>query len=191
MALLEFVDRGLDALTVLPTAIMGPGDQHFIVGQVIARIVNREFFPLPRGGTNVIDARDAAAAHIAAAERGAPGERYVLGGYNLPHKEMLQAVGEAVGARPRHWQIPHVMLAPVAAGVAALRALHIPCRIDANRVLLAGHTVYYNNSKAVRELGLALRPFRQTVRDTYEWYVAHGLLEPLPVSGQTLSAATD
>ena len=175
--MVDFVAHGLHAVCVLPAVIMGQGDLSFVAGQIIARALKGEVFPIPEGGVNFIDARDAAKAHVAAAEHGRPGERYVLSGHNMTHRECLEDISEVLGVRVKYVQIPHWVLPTVAEGVRLLRKLGAQMPIDRGRVLLSGRFMYYDHSKAVRELGLRVRPFTQSVRDAFRWYANHGLLE--------------
>ena len=65
------------------------------------------------GETNVVDVRDVAKGHVLAAERGKPGERYVLGGHDLSWVELFERVAELSGVRH-----PLVVLPPEAGDVA-------------------------------------------------------------------------
>nr|MBN1228435.1 NAD-dependent epimerase/dehydratase family protein [Anaerolineae bacterium] len=170
----DYVFRGLDAVAVLPSAVMGPGDLKFISGELIVRAVKREVFPLPEGGLNFIDMRDAAEGHIAAVEKGRPGERYILSGHNMTHTEALQIISQVLGIPVRRIKLPRWGLPPAAGLVMGLRRMRVKLPIEHARVLLSGSYLYYDNSKAVRELGLTIRPFEDTVRDTYRWYYEHG-----------------
>ena len=79
----------MHAVSVEPTALMGPGDHHFITGTLIQNAARGDLFPFPEGGSNFIDVRDAAQGHIAAAENGKPGARYILGAHNMTHVECV------------------------------------------------------------------------------------------------------
>jgi dihydroflavonol-4-reductase len=173
----HFVERGLHAVSVLPTIIMGRGDLSFVGGQIIARALKGQVFPIPEGGTNYIDVRDVAQAHIAAAEKGKPGERYLLGGHNMTHQECLETIGSALDVSIKSVQIPHWALPPIADSVTLLRKLGAPMPIERGRVLLSGKYLYYDNRKAVRELGLTTRPFHESIQDAFRWYNEHGILE--------------
>jgi dihydroflavonol-4-reductase len=49
--------------------------------------------------TNAVDVRDVAKGHLRAAERGRPGERYVLGGHDVRWVELFERVAELSGIR--------------------------------------------------------------------------------------------
>jgi dihydroflavonol-4-reductase len=178
----EYVDRGLHAVLVMPTALMGRGDLSFIGGQIIIWALKGQWFALPDGGSNFIDARDAAEAHVAAAERGQPGERYLLGGHNMSHTALAKVVEQVLSVRIRSLRIPGWALPAMAEGVGLLRRLGVRLPIGRTRVRLSAKYMYYDNSKAVRELGLDTRPFAESVRDAFQWYVDHGILSRAGVS---------
>lgn len=172
-AVAEYAEKGLEALSVLPTAILGPRDLKFISGELIVRAVRREIFPLPDGGVNFIDSRDVAEGHIAAAEKGRPGERYILGAHNMTHVETMRIIGETLGIPVRRIKLPRWSLPLLSRVVTLLRGVGVDLPLEGERVLLSGKFMYYDSSKAARELGLAPRPFAETVADTYRWYAEH------------------
>jgi dihydroflavonol-4-reductase len=176
----------MQAVVLLPSAIMGPRDRKFISGELIVRALKRQLFPFPEGGLNFVDMRDCATAHVAAAERGTPGARYVIGGHNLTHREMVTTIGDVLGVPVRIVPVPRWALPAVAAGVTLLHRLGIHPPVERGRVLLSGHHVYVDSSKAIRELGLNTRPFAESVRDAYHWYRAHGYLERRGVPAHAL-----
>lgn len=175
------VKQGLQAVIVQPTAIMGPGDITFICGQLVTRALKHELFPLPSGGGNFIDVRDVALAQIAAAERGRAGERYLLGGDNMSHAEMCRRMSRALGMRVLYVRVPQLGLPVFASIIRLLQRLGLAMPMDGNRVRISGWRMYYDISKAARELRLQPRPFEETVRATYLWYREHHFLEPLGI----------
>ncbi len=173
----SFVADGLHAVSVLPAAIMGPGDISFISGELVRRAALGETFPFPAGGANFIDVRDVAEAHIRAAECGAPGERFVLAGNNLSHLHCLGALADVMGVRINYLPVARRLLPAMSGAIGLLHRCGVHLPIDAGRITLSGKYMYYDNRKAVQVLGLKVRPFEQTVHDTYRWYLEHGLLK--------------
>ena len=79
---LEAVREGLDAVIVSPTAIIGPCDfKPSWMGRFLVRLSHGRQPVLMDAGFDWVDARDVAAGARAAAERGRPGERYLLSGH--------------------------------------------------------------------------------------------------------------
>src|SRR5205823_14744119 len=74
---LNEVAQGLWATIVNPSLMLGPWDWKPSSGKML---LAARFAPLaPTGAANFCDVRDVAAGAIAAAERGTPGHRFVLG----------------------------------------------------------------------------------------------------------------
>jgi dihydroflavonol-4-reductase len=168
----EFVTRGLDAVIVNPAAVLGPGDLNQISGSLVTEAARGHLPPFyPPGGVNYIHVNDVCAGHIAAAEKGQTGQRYILGAHNLTHKQVLGAVCRVVGRRP-----PRLGLARPAVSLLAFLldiAAHLsprPLPMSGEQMRLSAEFIYVDSGKAIRELGLPQTPFRQTIEETYAWY---------------------
>jgi dihydroflavonol-4-reductase len=169
------IRRGLDAVILNPAVITGPGDLNQISSSVVLEMARGNVPPtVPPGGVTVIDVRDVAEAHVAAAERGRTGERYLLGAVDLTHKAWLRLVADAVGRPMTAVPLPAWTM-HVLAGVAdVLRSYGVPVPIEGNQLRLSTRMMFFNCQKAWRELGEPRIPIRQSLRDTYAWYQAHG-----------------
>jgi len=172
----EYVAKGLDAVSVLPTGIIGPRDFKFNAGEAIAQALKPSLpvIPLSKGGVNWIDVRDCVNTLIAAAETGRAGERYVLGGHNNTHRETVQLINQVLGTSLSVVETPRWFMGMLAQLVWPLQKLGLP--VDKGRVLVSREYVYFNNAKAVKELGLTARPFTDSIRDTYLWYAENNYL---------------
>ena len=175
----KFAHEGLHVVMVLPTAVMGPRDLKFISGELIIQVLKRGIPGVPPGGLNYIDVRDLAEAHIAAAENGRSGEKYILGGNNMTHRESIDIIAMAVGAKAPAIDIPRWAIPPMAVLFDVLKTVGVklPGNVDGDSVRLSKEFLYYDTGKAHRDLGLKTRPFEESVRDAYEWYKENGYLE--------------
>jgi dihydroflavonol-4-reductase len=175
----EFESRGLDAVIVNPSIILGPGDLNEISGSIVTEVARRRSTSLvyPPGGINYIDVRDVCAGHIAAAERGRTGERYILAAHNLAHYEAMKIVAKVLGTPAPRIGIPRALVSPLAALLDLAGKLSPrPLPMNGDQMRLSAEFIYFDASKAIRELGLPQTPFRQTVEQTYQWYKTHGHL---------------
>jgi len=157
---------GLPVVILNPTFVLGPGDVHAVFADVF-RLARRGLaaFWLP-AMVNVIDVRDAARAHLRAAEVGRLGERYLLGGHNLSLRELVDSVNRIVGKPPARIRLPDAVidLAVVLSGL-------IPSLAFAGNHLRAFRRwPAYHSSKAERDLDLAPRPLMDTLQDASDWY---------------------
>ena len=101
------LERGLDAVVVNPTGVIGPNDyapSH--MGELLLDLYQGRLPALVRGGFNWVDARDVADAAIAAAERGRSGERYLLAGEWATIGEIAAVVAAHDGRRPPRFVAP-------------------------------------------------------------------------------------
>jgi dihydroflavonol-4-reductase len=118
------------------------------------------------GGVNLVDVRDAADGILRAAERGTPGQRYILGGENLSVHALMEIFAEVFGAAGPRVRLPLGTLR--AAGALAEGWSRLTGhRARLNRVLtaLAGRYWFYDSSRAMGELGFRPRSLRTTLRD--------------------------
>jgi dihydroflavonol-4-reductase len=168
----EFVARGLDVVIVNPAVILGPRDLNMISGSVILAVYRRQVPVIPPGGVNYVDVSDVVAGHIAAAERGRTGERYILGAHNLTHCQAVTTIAQVVGVAPPRLQVPGIVLGPLAVAFDLFnRVWPGEPLTDGNQVRLMKHRVFYDTSKAQRELELGPPiPFPASVERTFRWY---------------------
>jgi len=173
----EGVRQGLRAVIVNPSVIIGERDTHFHAGQLI-RDIRRGRIPFyVRGGMNIVYAGDVAEGMIAAAERGRAGERYILAGENMTHREIFRRTASLVGGFPPFARFPLPLLRAVGGiveEVSALIGLEPPLTRDL--AAIAGRYHSFSVAKARRELGFTATPFDETIMAAYRWYADHGYL---------------
>jgi dihydroflavonol-4-reductase len=175
--ILDGVRRGLSAVMVNPSVVIGERDIHFHGGQIL-RDVRRGIVPLYiDGGMNVVYVGDVVAGHLAAAQRGRSGERYILAGENLTHREVFSRTAAIVGGRPPFARLPLPLLRLGAALLEKVTdALGKDPLITRDLVAGAGRFHWFTCGKAERELGYTSTPFDMAVRLTFAWYRSEGLL---------------
>jgi len=172
------VARGLPAVIVNPAVVIGPGDHYMISGSIIVELARRSLPAVPPGGVCMADVNAVVAGHIAAAERGRVGERYILGGENLTYREVAAVIAEIAGrARPRRL-LPRWTLTSAATIVNAYsRFSKRPLVISGDQIRLSAYNAYFSSDKACRELNYPILPFRDAAARAYRWYVEHGYLK--------------
>ncbi|MGH9374128.1 MAG: 3-beta hydroxysteroid dehydrogenase, partial [Vicinamibacterales bacterium] len=126
-----------------------------------------------------------AAGMIRAAERGRPGDNYILGGPFTTLSDVAETLAQVTGLAAPRWRIPYgvawayATLAEAWARfrnrdtlitVAAVRAMHAELRVSSN--------------KALRELGWRYRPLTETLRDEVAWYRAYGVTGQMALAGK-------
>ena len=177
----QAVAKGLPAVIVNPCLVLGPRDVNLISGAIIVEAARGSVWFYPPGGTNFVDVADVVAGHIAAAEKGRSGERYILGGTNLPYSQAIPLICDVVGRPPPLVRAPKWLLPPAAVAVRLARRFfgnRVP--LDEKQVRMMGRKMYANVDKALQELGLPQTPFQTTVQRTYNWYNENGYLDGAP-----------
>jgi len=174
---LAAVKRGLEVVIVNPAVVIGPGDVNQISGSIIVEIARGHGLAAPPGSITLIDVRDVAAAHLCAAQVGKPGERYLLGAFNVTALALARTAAEVVGAPPPRFVIPRFVLPPVAAAIGGLRALGLRVAWDSLQIRLSGEKVLFDCHKGWEAFGKPQIDLRRSIRDTYDWYVAHGIIQ--------------
>jgi dihydroflavonol-4-reductase len=153
---------GLDVVVVNPTTPVGPGDRRPTpTGKMIADVARgRAKAHLAGGALNVVAVEDVAAGHLRALEHGRRGERYLLGGENLPMRDVFAIVARAAGRRAPRVAIPwSVVYAAARVADAGLGAIgRRPSLLVLDEVRLARHPMTFDDSKARRSLGYRSRP---------------------------------
>ena len=169
---LEAVTRGLPAVIVEPTTVMGPRDLRKVSCGEVVEVANHCAPPLiPPGGLNVVAICDVAQGHIEAALKGRVGERYLLGGENMTHLQLYRTIAEVVGCGMRLRVMPRWLVALAAAltDVAQPRTGG-PVPLTGTRLRLESKTFYFDSSKARQAFDMPDTPLRVTIGRTYEWY---------------------
>jgi dihydroflavonol-4-reductase len=173
---LQDAGESLEVVIVNPSIVLGAGDVHQISGSLVIEAARGRTFLYTRGGTNIVHVDDVAEGHLAAAERGRPGERYLLGGENLGYQELFTLLAEVVGGRPPWLLLPDWAIDPAAAVVDLMRHV-VPLPLEGNQLRLSRHRLFCDTSKAQRELGLTrTRPARQAIVEAFAWYRARGIV---------------
>lgn len=172
------LERGLDAVVVNPTCVLGPCDyKPSRMGDTVLRLAQRRFPALVEGGFDFVDVRDVAFGAIAAEERGRTGENYLLGGEWHSVRELALLVEELSGARAPRFAAP-LWLARLGAPF-----IEAYSKITRTRPLFTGESLaalrsnrHISHEKATRELGYRPRPLRDTIADTVRWFRERGVL---------------
>ena len=182
----ESVERGLNAVMVFPSGIIGPYDFRLSeMGHLFTDFARGRLKAYVDGAYDFVDVRDVVAGLILAAERGRRGEGYILSGERVSVKGLLALLEQATGVRSRARRLP-IRLARFAAWFAPVyyRLRRAKPRFTSYSLRVLASNCLMSSAKAVSELGYASRPLRETVRNTIEWFIATGRLQlRLPETG--------
>jgi dihydroflavonol-4-reductase len=179
---LEFARAGAPVVIVNPSAPVGPWDvKPTPTGQMLVDFLEGRMFASLDTGLNLVHVRDVARGHLLAAERGRPGERYILGHRNLALRDIFRLLAELTGLRAPRLRIPYVVAWLAAAGMeGTARLTRTAPRVPLTAVRMARKRMYFSPAKAVRELGLPQTDVREALRDAVEWFQRSGYVRRGP-----------
>lgn len=182
----DAVERGLDAVIVHPTGVVGPLDLGpSRMGRVLLAIARRRLLGVVSAGLDWVDVRDVCEGMLAAERRGRTGEGYLLGGDWAALQRIARLTAAANGVQPPSLTLPLAVASAVAPLVATV-ARGSGFTPEAMHTLR--HAQRVSHAKAADELGYAPRPLAETVTDLVEWLIESGRLrrhsEPLRRRGQ-------
>jgi dihydroflavonol-4-reductase len=176
---ISFYRKGLPVVIVNPSAPIGTGDvKPTPTGKMILDFLNRKMPAYINTGLNLIDVEDVAIGHILAAEKGRPGERYILGHKNVSLKQILEELSDLTGLRAPKVKIPYALALGAAYISESLsRLTRKPPGIEIEAVQLGKKMMFFNPAKAIRELGLPQTPVRVALRKAVDWYLTNGYVK--------------
>jgi dihydroflavonol-4-reductase len=171
------IDRGLDAVILNPSGMIGPVDpEPSRMGRVLLAMFRGRMPVTVSGAFDWVDVRDVAAALIAAADRGRTGENYLVGGHRASVAELGRLAAEVSGCRPPRLAAPLGIVQ-----LAAQAAVRVAGPRRAGRLLLTPESLHaletdpvVDCSKAVTELDYRPRPLAETVADLHRSFIADG-----------------
>ncbi len=172
----EFSHNGLPLVIVNPSTPVGPRDiKPTPTGKIILDFLNRKMPAYLDTGLNLIDVNDCARGHLLAEEKGVPGERYILGNQNMSLKEILLTLEKVTGLKAPTVKMPY-WVAYAAGWVCDTLSDHVTGRhpaVPLAGVRMAKYFMYFDSSKAVRELGLPQNSIETALEEAVQWYKDH------------------
>jgi dihydroflavonol-4-reductase len=173
---MQAVKSGQDIVVVNPSSPIGGFDiKPTPTGDIILRFLRRQMPFYLDTGLNFIDVRDVALGHLLALEKGQKGDRYILGHENLTLKQILDQLAQLTGLKaPQNSIPPWIPLSVAWIDERILAPLGKAPSVPLDGVRMAHQPMYYDASKAVRELGLPQSSILTALKDAVDWFVTHG-----------------
>jgi dihydroflavonol-4-reductase len=168
---------GQHVIVLNPTTPIGANDiKPTPTGQIVVDFLNRKFPAYVDTGLNLVDVDEVARTHVAAVERGQPGERYILGGENLSLKQILDKMSAITGLPSPTMKVPHSVAMAFAffdeTITGRLRGKEPRATVEAVR--MGKKKMFASSAKAERDLGFHIIPVYAALRSAIDWFRAHG-----------------
>ena len=171
-------DQGLPAVIVNPSTPIGPRDiKPTPTGRIIVEAATGKIPAFVDTGLNLVHVDDVAAGHLLALKHGRIGERYILGGEDVSLRQMLTDIAQMVGRKPPTVNLPRAPLYPLAMVMEAVGQITgKEPMLTRDALKMASHRMFFSSAKARTELGYAVRPYREGLKDALAWFRAEGYL---------------
>jgi dihydroflavonol-4-reductase len=168
---------GQHVMILNPTTPIGPGDaKPTPTGRIIVDFLNKNFPAYVDTGLNLVDVDEVARMHLAALDRGTPGDRYILGGENLTLKQILDRMSTITGLPSPNMKVPHAVAMAFAFFdenfTGRLRGKEPRATVEAVR--MGKKMMFASSAKAERDLGFKVLPVYHALRSAIDWFTAHG-----------------
>jgi dihydroflavonol-4-reductase len=171
---------GLPVVLVHPTFPVGEGDSAPTpTGRTIIEFLNGRIPAYVDTALNVVHVDDVARGHVLAAERGALGRSYILGGENMSLQVMLTTLAEISGLPAPRVRLTPGMVLPIVRTAEWFQAqvLRREPTLPSEPVRMATTRMEYDDSRARTELGYSSSPARDALARAARWYVDHGFVK--------------
>ncbi|OIQ27059.1 MAG: hypothetical protein BM564_13400 [Bacteroidetes bacterium MedPE-SWsnd-G2] len=169
LVLRDVNEKGLDAIIIRPTSIVGPPDHRpSYFGQTIKDMMLNTMPITIKGGYNVVDIRDVAQTIINSIKLGASGEVYLASGFYISFKQ----IAEILNPHKKHYSIPIGLL------IRSLPIIKLYQRIFPVKWLITRESLItvkrapkiMDSSKAIKHINHQIRPTSETINDLLDWF---------------------
>jgi dihydroflavonol-4-reductase len=174
-AVLDEIARGLDAVIVNPTFMLGPWDWKPSSGRMMLQVATGWAKLAPTGGNDFCDVRDVAAGILAAMEKGERGRRYILGGEPMSFLEAWTLFARIVNVRPP-WRAAYRPGLWFYGRLGDMWGRITGREPDLNSAAVAMSRLehHYSYARAADELGYRPRPAVEAAEAAWAWFKGHG-----------------
>ncbi len=173
-AVLAEVAAGLDATIVNPAYMIGPWDWKPSSGRMLLEVARNRGLVAPLGTNNYCDVRDVAQGILNAADHGATGRRYILGGERLTYFQAWRIFAKITRAFPPLLPAgPLVRLAAGACGDLWTRLSGRELDVNSAATAIASQSRNFVSTRAEKELGYRSRPLTEAAEAAWHWFREH------------------
>ncbi len=167
-------EQGVPAVIVNPSTPVGPRDiKPTPTGKMIRDAAAGRMPAYVETGLNIVHVDDVAEGHALALERGAVGERYVLGGEDFSLGDLFALVARVAGRKPPRVKLPIAPLVPLALMCELLARFGVEPVVTRETLAMARKKMFFSSARAKAELGYAPRPAVRAIEDAVAWFRDH------------------
>ena len=173
----RFLSEGLDVVLINPSVVYGPSPVHVGLNSFFIGLMNGQVPFLPPGGISVVYVDGVARAHVAAAERGRAGERYLVSDCFVTNADLAREVCRAGGLKSVPPTAPVWLVKTFAFATDPLaRAFRFRPLVTTGQLSIVLWRADVDAGKAKRELGFSPTSLSDGVWKTVEFLRAEHLV---------------
>lgn len=176
----HFIEKGVPVVIVNPSTPIGPMDRKPTpTGKTIVDFLNGKIPAYVDTGLNFVDVEDVATGHWLASLYGRIGQRYILGNKNITLRGFFESLARITGRRPPKVRLPYlpILLAAYVDETISTWVTHRHPRIPLTGVKMARKYMYFDCSKAVRELHMPQNPIEGAMKRAIIWFEKNGYIK--------------
>lgn len=175
---LDQIKKGLPAVIVNPTFMLGPYDSAPSSGAMVLGVYHGKVPGYVPGGRNYVCVKDVAVAIANALTMGRIGESYILGNQNLDYKEAFLIMAKELNVKAPVRRIPAWIMKAygIWGSFIGITFKRKPV-VSYNLALIACDEHYFSPAKAVEELKLPQTPIEVGIREAMEWFRENNYLD--------------
>lgn len=166
-------EEGLPAVSVYPTVPVGPGDNRLTAPtKMILDFLRGKTPAYYNALLNFVAIEDIAQGHWLAADRGMPGERFILGGENLAMSHFIEMLGDVSGKKMPTKTVPYELAASTALWAEFLSnyITRKPPVASKEAVRLVLNSSFVSSAHAEKRLGFAPGSVKTALKETVHWF---------------------
>ena len=172
----RFADQhDLDVVIIFPGMMLGPFSGTNQWGGLLMALRDGSLPGAPCGGSSFCHVTEVARAHLAALDKGQRGHGYICAGHNMPYRECLNLMADAIGAAHPRATLPEWAL--VALGRAEELRANLtgqPPSVDPGMAHYLSKYQYVDSTKAIHHLDSVIPDVDTILTDTVDWFRSQG-----------------
>jgi len=171
-------NRGLDAIVVNPTFMIGPYDSGPSSGAMIIGLYNGKIPGYTTGGKNFVAVKDVATAITNAIKLGVKGEAYILGNENLSYKQAFDKMATITKTKPIKRSL-NAFTVKTYGWISSFFAKIFKFKpsVTYQIAVLSSEEHYYSAEKARQELKMPVTPLEVAFKESFDWFIEHKYVE--------------
>ncbi len=172
------VQRGFPAVIVSPSLVFGPTDslKRYSFNRFLLEFVTGRFIGIPGDGkkrVNAVYIDDVVEGHLLALEKGEIGEKYILGGENIPLNALAEMAIDLLKKKRRLIHLPLPLLKGLSwieMGLSKIQGREP--RMTPRSIAIYRYDWAYSSDKARRQLGYRPLPLKEGIEKLLAWAFA-------------------